>query len=126
MRFGEYVFATLSAAAAVTAKLGTHPTRIYPSDIPASAADPCAAYQVISDVPQNTLLDGTLRYGRVQVDVYAQTYDEAQEVADAIEGALKQASGAGFDSLLDTRRDLYEDEPPRHRVSMDFSIWKEA
>ena len=124
VRFGEVVFATLAAAPAVVALVGT-PPRVYPSVAPQSSQLPVVVYQVIDEQRIESLggfTSGT-RNARVQVDVYAETYTAAQALADAVAAALGALTGANLSSVQVSRRDLYEDESQLHRVSTDFSLW---
>lgn len=75
------------AAPTVSADLGT---RLYPRDkVPQNATKPYATYQVISD-PRPEHLKGyqRARQSRVQVDVFADTYEKARSIGENIIAAV--------------------------------------
>ena len=112
---GEDLRALLLASTAVTAQVVG---RVFPQKMPQGVALPAIRYAVVDDVPVNSVEGtGVTARARVQVDVFAKKYLDAQGLADAVVGAV----GAG--GLLLDRRDGYEDETELHRVSMDFSMW---
>lgn len=85
------VFATAVASGAVTALLGTAPTRLYLfGEAPQDVAKPYAVWQSVSGAPANYL--GTLpdvdRF-TVQIDVYATTASSARSVAQALRDAFE-------------------------------------
>jgi hypothetical protein len=98
--------------------------RAYPVIIKKGALLPAVVYTEVDGIPQNTLQghDGGLWNIRYQVDVYADSYDEAHAVAALVKAALP-AEGATFKALLLSRSDLYEEQKRVHRVSLDFSVW---
>lgn len=123
MIVGAQVHGRLVAAPAVAALVVG---RVFPQVLPQGVTMPALRYVVVSDVPQNSLGGFTagLRNVRVQVDAFSKKYLEAQTLADAVVGALGSLTGE-VASLLEARRDGYEDETGLHRVSMDFSMWME-
>lgn len=122
----EKVAAWLGADAEVRAQFGD---RFYPNVLPQNTTLPAAVYQVISDVPVNSL-DGYsgLSNARLQVDVYHGTYAKGDVAArillNALRSVISGVDGAEFSSLLLARRDQYETETRLHRVNLDFSIWR--
>lgn len=124
MIVGEQVRTLLLADPAVVALVVG---RIFPQVLPQGVVMPALRYTVVSDVPQTSLQGWTsgLRNARVQVDAFSRKYLEAQTLADAVVGALGSLTGE-VASLLESRRDGYEDETGLHRVSMDFSMWMEG
>lgn len=123
-RIADLVFSRLSADSAVTAVIGTDPVRVYPLTLPQDSLMPSAVQTIVSDVP-TVSLDGysNLRNTRVQLDVYAKTYDAGQDLADLVEDTLSFDNGPTISSRRVGRRDSYEDEPELHRVSLEFSLW---
>jgi hypothetical protein len=97
------IFKVCSADPAVTALIGTGPTRLYPhGEAPQGVAKPYVVWQVISGAPLNYLngIPDTDDYN-LQVDVYAETASSADAVFYAIRGAIaRQAYVTGFN--LDT------------------------
>lgn len=95
--------------------------RCYPAGrAPDNVARPFIAYQTISEVPDNVLSGtGTKSDSRIQVDVYADTYDSARTTFAAVKAAM---TGAAFPCVMVNAFDLFEDDADLHRVSADFSI----
>jgi hypothetical protein len=63
----------------------------------------------------------------VQVDCYSRSYGEAQALADAVHDLLgRDRPVPGIKAFRSNRGDDYEDDTQLHRVSMDFTIWKET
>ena len=89
------IYTTLKAASGVTALLGTNPCRVFPQGEATQKgatgyAEPYATYQQIGGRPENYL--GTLPdadSSTTQVDVYAKTVAQAQQVARAIRDAVE-------------------------------------
>lgn len=97
------IFTVCTAAPAVTALLGTGPTRLYPhGEAPEGTAKPYAVWQVVSGSPINYVngVPDTDRYG-LQVDVYADTASSAEAVWMALRKAIAQQAyitGFGIDA----------------------------
>lgn len=107
----------LVAAPAVTSLVGQ---RISPVQRAQGATLPCIVLTRVAVTPQNALdgfadLDGN----RVQADVWASTYAEARQVADAARAALQ---AAGYTLQLEV--DDFDSEVREYRVIQDWSIWK--
>ena len=103
--------------AAITATGG----RVYPSIAPTLPTSPFIVYDRVSAVPQNSMSEtASLINSRVQIDVYAQTYSEAQTVAASVVTAM---NGWSYQNIRLMSRDLFEFEARLHGVSIDFSIW---
>ena len=96
------IFQVCAASPAVTALLGTGPTRIFPhGEAPEGTAKPYAVWQVVSGSPLNYLncVPSTDRYG-LQVDVYAATASSADAVVTAMRLVIGQhayITGFGID-----------------------------
>ena len=97
------IFQVCAASPAITALLGTGPTRLYPhGEAPEGTAKPYAVWQVVSGSPINYLncVPSTDRYG-LQVDVYADTASEAEAVVAAMRRVIGQQAyitGFGIDT----------------------------
>jgi hypothetical protein len=93
------IFKVCAADPAVTALIGTGPTRLYPhGEAPQGVEKPYVVWQVISGSPFNYLngLPDTDRYN-LQVDVYADTASSADAVFTAVRKAIgRQAYVTGF------------------------------
>lgn len=105
-----------------TALASTFSSRFYPQVAPNVVTVPYGVYSVISQVPAN-VLDGTpgLFNSRLQVDIFSNTYSEAQTLKASVRTAM--ASGFGDRATEALSQDLYEDAVKLHRVSMDWSVW---
>ena len=96
-------------------------TRIYPMVAPTGTAKPYIVYQRISAISETVLSgDSGLTNTRMQIDVYADTYQSAQHTADQIEALM---AGWSVQNVSVLAQDLYEDAVQLHRVQADFSIW---
>ena len=122
---GEVISSALGADSAVVALVGT---RVSPNVRPQAEVFPCVVYSVISDIPENSLAGSSetrLSHARVQVDVYAKGYKEAQQAwleIDRVLGNLNNidSNGNGAVGWRENARDLYDNEAQLHRVSADY------
>lgn len=103
-------------------------TRIRPTYLPQNPTLPSLTYQQISG-DSNQALDGrsAVRRGRVQIDAWAKTYDEAVSLAEAVSTALDgvRVTSDGVeltDSWQASQIDMYEDGIEAHRISTDYEI----
>ena len=95
--------------------------RVYPSIAPSLPTSPFIVYDRVSAVPQNSMSEtASLINSRIQIDVYGQTYSEAQTVAAAVVTAM---NGWSYQNVRLVSRDLFDFESRLHGVSADFSIW---
>lgn len=85
------IFPVCAASPAVTALLGTSPTRLFPFDeAPPGVATPYAVWQHIGGGPENYLADRPdLDSYSLQVDVYATSGAEAQQVAESLRDVIE-------------------------------------
>lgn len=117
------IFAVLQAAPSVTALVGG---RVFPNMAPQATKRPFVVCTVVSSVPENSL-DGSAATRRVntymQVDVYGDSYDSAQQAAAAIDLVISDLSG-DLSAWGESTREDYDDIAELHRVSHDFSIWR--
>lgn len=98
--------------------------RVYALRLPKNTTFPALSFQRISSEPVNSL-DGSsgLDQVRLQVDCWAETYDQAKRLAAEVRDALEAGS---FKALLATERDDFEEEARLYRVSSDFMLWQHA
>lgn len=98
--------------------------RIYPMLLPQGAAVPAVTYQHIGGVPQTELSgdDGQMVNYRVQVNCWATGYVAVHALAEAVRNRLKTAAST-FKAVMSLSQDVYEAEPRRFGVYMDFSFW---
>jgi hypothetical protein len=96
--------------------------RVYPNRAPQTVTLPYATYSVISQIEYPSLAGlGSLNARtRVQIDVVAATYTEAQTRAATVRADLHAALGAG--AHLDSWQDLFDDETRLYRVAMDWIL----
>ncbi|MES2218360.1 MAG: DUF3168 domain-containing protein [Pseudomonadota bacterium] len=98
--------------------------RVYPSIAPDNPITPYIIYSRLTSVPQNDLdINGganQLTNTRYQIDVYAETYTEAQENLELIKTALL---GWSVTNVINADRDMYEQDTKLHRVLIDISTW---
>ena len=125
MTVDEALVSRLATAPDVAALVGE---RIFAEVLPYGQAMPAITYQHISLSPL-PVLRGTagLDNPRVQIDCWADTYNEARSLARAVRGAMKglesvAESYIGAASLIGSRG-LPDADSRRSRVSMDFSLW---
>lgn len=118
---GEAVLQALVDAQGVTVLVGR---RIYPVQLPEKATFPAVVVTGVSQVPESTFTStpaDEISGSRVQVDVYAKQYDDAHQIAEAIEDVLCAPPIGGI--KLDSR-ELFETNTRLARVNVDFSIWR--
>lgn len=85
------IYPVCAAVPAVTALLGTDPTRLFPlSQADQDTALPYAVWQVVGGGPRNHLGDAPdMDRFTLQVDVYARTVSEVLDVAEALRDAIE-------------------------------------
>ena len=84
---------------------------------------PYVTYQRVAVVPNNTVQgngDPGLWNSRIQIDVFAKTYAEAEGVAGDVRAALQ---GWAVKNVQLSEQDLYEPDTKLYRVLMEFSVW---
>jgi hypothetical protein len=98
--------------------------RMYPSVAPDSPVTPYAVYFRVSGTEVSTLDTnggaGNANHTRLQLDVWAKTYAEAQSIAAAVKTALKDWT---VENNVLLEQDMYESETKLHRVMLDISTW---
>lgn len=138
----------MSAARFLPAYLATLPAvtslvsdRIQPHAAPPSDVRPYITYFVVSENTVESLGGPSgLTTPRIQIDIVADTYTQADTIARAIKGTQTNRKLDGYTgelagikcqrALFDSRRDVY-DEPNTgkglgpSRVQLDFVLWLE-
>ena len=95
--------------------------RVYPLIAPDGVGRPYIVYQRVSANAQNILSGSSgLVNTRLQVDVYATSYAQAQATAAAIDVLMADWS---VPNVSVVSQDFYEPQAKLHRVSTDYSIW---
>lgn len=98
--------------------------RVYPMVVPEASIKntPYIVWQVISDVPENTI-DGYTghEWVRVQIDVYDKSYDAcvqlSHDVVATINNNIKTTDYYGTEQLYDNEARLF-------RQSIDIGLWQ--
>lgn len=118
------LYEILSGDTAVAALVGT---RIYPKKAPQGVARPYVVFHKTTRRPSRTFTGYSLSRGLWQIDAWADDFDTADTLGDAIEDALDEFRGdAGGRTLaitLDNDSDDYEPDTDLYRQSLDFVIW---
>jgi hypothetical protein len=102
--------------------------RIFPVVLPQGVTAPSVVYKRISGVGDHTIQAPTgLAQVRMQIDAYAQTQSDADELSRLIKERLDGYSGPMGNVQVqgvfyDTMRDDYQDDVKLFRVSQDFMI----
>lgn len=112
--------------------------RVYPVLAPASAALPFVIYQR-SQIERSQTLSRPMGVPRVsvQLDVYAATYEQAREIADALRANLDGWAGSAYGVsvkhvALESERDGFvqldgSELPPVYQVTQTFDVsWQET
>lgn len=98
--------------------------RVYPGVAPAGTVAPYCTYTRVSSIEQSTLDTnggtGNESNTRLQIDVWAATYADAQAKAGAVKAELKLWTLA---NVLQGEQDLREPDTGLHRVMLDVSVW---
>ena len=108
--------------------------RIYPLMIPQGEPLPAITYSVVATDEDNQEGDAdTLARARVQLDCWATTYKQANDLARAVRLALPTTTGAigsganrveGVSIIpIETGRQFYEPDTRYYRVMLEFYVW---
>lgn len=111
-------------------------SRVYPKHRPQNVTYPAITYFRVSRVPVSAMVtDRPDVMYRIQVDVWAERYDDATkgalQVCAQVRSALQRWHGTagGFEvteSFLNNEMDRTEQEDPNvHHVVLDFTVWAE-
>lgn len=108
--------------------------RIYPVLAPVSASLPFAVYQR-SQIERRQALSDPVGLPRVSVqfDVYAATYEETRQLADAMRATLDGWTGSAYgvvisQTSLESERDGFvqldgSELPPVYQVTQVYDVW---
>ena len=110
----------------LTALTSVSPTiaggRVYAMVLPDGTDYPAVTYQRISAETHNSLSGWSGRdHVRMQIDCWAQGYDEAKRLAAEVRLAME---GAGFKGLMVNDSDDFEPDLELFRVSADYMVWQ--
>jgi len=100
----------------------------YPSVAPNNATEPYIVYSIISNVPEDTKQGvSELDIIRVQVDIYADEYEDAHTLALSVRSAMDRRHGTIRGNIINTiifdgESDMQESEAELYRVTQDYFI----
>lgn len=135
MSLGSALRVELAGHTATATFLAGTPDRVFPQVIPQKV--PGGAAQIPAVVYERRVVQRQVTYcgtsglvrTTVSLDCYAASYDEAQDLAAAVRGALIDYSGllGGIVDVraasLDTEFDVQDFEPGLYRVSQSWTFW---
>jgi hypothetical protein len=95
--------------------------RVYPQIAPDGVDRPYIVYQCVTVNSENVLSGRSgLINTRLQVDIYASTYAQVQQIADAVNTLMASWPVQNVPILA---QDIFESDVKLHRVMTDYSIW---
>jgi len=108
-------------------------TRVYNGILPLNPTYPAVTIQPITEDDNNTLASlPALRWARLQIDAWAETYAGAKDLHDKIRAALNgqtyTPAGVRIGSIVAQTGGQYAYEPPPvgvHRRIRDYGFWYE-
>lgn len=119
------VFTLATASSAVTALLGTSPTRFWPfGEAPGPNESgygvPYAVHQLVYGTPSNTLscVPSVDNFG-IQIDVYAKGVTDARNVAAALRDAFEES----HNHVVGWNGESWEPATGLYRVSFTVEFW---
>ena len=88
---GKLIYSRLSTDGSITAYVGT---KIYPDITPQNVQYPFVVYTIVNSLPVD-FIDGqsNLEEITLQIDVYTQSYDDTQDLANLIRNRLDRFTG---------------------------------
>lgn len=97
--------------------------RLFPIIAPQGVAKPYVTYLRINGAPLTDLdgLDGGMIIIRLQIDVYAATFEAARALAELIRVRL-QTAASSFTARTNFDQDFYEDDVRLYRTALDCSF----
>ena len=121
------VYHILKTDLAIAAAVGQ---KIYPVNVPQNTASPFISFFVVSTTPVDTKdRPSQIDEVRVQIDVWARTYGQAEDIHGIVRTALDAypigtlVNGIFLDGIrYDTERDDMEEETDLYRRSADYMI----
>ena len=125
MNIGNAIYSILNADTTIR---GIVTDKIFPVDAPDQRAFPYITYQVISTTPHNNKDRApSITTLRLQIDVFAQTYQGVQTLADAVNNALSFYYGTVSDINIDIivfedENDLHDPKSKIYRKEQDYMI----
>jgi hypothetical protein len=107
-------------------------SRVYPERLPETTSEantlmPCITYSLVSENDAQTHDNQNWYTARIQIDVWAASYKNAHDTADAVHSALQGYRGSWAGNTIGgvfrkRKNDLPAPDVKLHRVSMDYMI----
>lgn len=97
--------------------------RMYPGAAPDGATKPYITYSRISVSPSSTLdgnITGNVINTRMQIEVWATSYADAQGVMQTIKNRLQMWNRQ---NVIKQEKDVYDAETHLHHIVLEVSIW---
>ena len=121
---GKLIYSRLSTDGSITAYVGT---KIYPDITPQNVQYPFVVYTIVNSLPVD-FKDGqsNLEEITLQIDVYTQSYDDTQELANLIRNRLDRFTGTveGIDvqtiKYMSSDSQVFNAELSVYWMSIDF------
>ena len=121
---GKLIYSRLSTDGSITAYVGT---KIYPDITPQNVQYPFVVYTIVNSLPVD-FKDGqsNLEEITLQIDVYTQSYDDRQDLANLIRNRLDRFTGTaeGIDvqtiKYMSSDSQVYNAELSVYWMSIDF------
>ena len=118
---GQALYAKLNAVTALSGKVN-------PMRIPEGTAWPACSYYIISTIPEESKDDGSVMdLVRVQISLFAETYNSVCSIADSVRVALVGTTGETNSTTIDTVRlvdetDMFEDDIKIYHRAQDYLV----
>ena len=121
---GKLIYSRLSTDVSITAYVGT---KIYPDITPQNVQYPFVVYTIVNSLPVD-FKDGqsNLEEITLQIDVYTQSYDDTQDLANLIRNRLDRFTGTaeGIDvqtiKYMSSDSQVFNAELSVYWMSIDF------
>ena len=121
---GKLIYSRLSTDGSITAYIGT---KIYPDITPQNVQYPFVVYTIVNSLPVD-FKDGqsNLEEITLQIDVYTQSYDDTQDLANLIRNRLDRFTGIveGIDvqtiKYMSSDSQVFNAELSVYWMSIDF------
>jgi len=121
---GKLIYSRLSTDGSITAYIGT---KIYPDITPQNVQYPFVVYTIVNSLPVD-FKDGqsNLEEITLQIDVYTQSYDDTQDLANLIRNRLDRFTGTveGIDvqtiKYMSSDSQVFNAELSVYWMSIDF------
>lgn len=112
-------YTLLSTNAALTAIVGT---RIYPVVTPTGAVPPCLVWQRVGSEAADLGGRAVRELARVDIDCYAETFDGAAAIGEAVRACIEGSVGA-VRGQIDDISDAFEEGPRYYRRSLSATLY---